>query len=589
MASNLNKDHLNDPSLEGAERYLLPPDQVHFSISPDYVAGIEATTGDFHIIGQPRAISALKMAISINAKGYNVFASGLPGTGKRTAITSILKEYQPDISCIQDIAFAANFGDDLAPRLIRFPKGEARLFQKKLKETLSRLRNRSRELFKKRQFRDQRDKIIIDTEGKDNTLLKDFENRLGEQGFQLVRLMDQEESHPDIFPVFRGEAMDFEKLQDFVQTGELSQEDFQLLREQYFRFTDELNQLFMEIHDNRLQMEDSIGTLRTQALAPLVEAELRPLFDEWVSKEITGFLGSLKKHLPEALSQPESEENTAEILLARCSLNVLIDHSETEGAPIVFETNPDMTKLFGLVESPQENSEPRPPHQLMRAGSLLQASGGFLVLRAEDVLQQEDVWHGLKRALESGRTEIRNHPGPYGVAGPAIKSGDIPLHVKVIMTGTDGLYEMLYNIDEEFQKLFKVPAEFDSVMPRCDQAIREYIGFASMICQEENLRPTTPDGLAAIIEYGVRLAEHRDHLSTQFSLIADLLREADYWARQAESSRISAAMVHRALDERRFLANLPEEKIDEQIQSGELLIDVQGTAVGRINGLAILD
>ncbi len=310
---------------------------------------------------------------------------------------------------------------------------------------------------------------------------------------------------------------------------------------------------------------------------------------DYTEESILTHLAELQEDLEATLSQPEDEENTPESFFARYSLNIVVDHTDTQGAPVVFENNPDSSKLFGLLESQQESAEPKPMHQLLRAGSLLQASGGFLILRADDILHQEEVWNGLKRAMEDSITEIRNHPGPYGMPGPALKPDPVPIHLKVIMMGTEGLYELLYNIDEDFQKLFKVPAEFDSVMPRNDQAAREYIAFSRMICEEEGLFPITIDGLSAVIEYGVRLAEHRNHISTQFSLVADLLREAHYWAGRMNTNRITSEVIHRAFNERRFFANLPEEKIDEQIQSGELLIDLQGSAAGRINGLAILD
>ncbi|WP_460050201.1 Lon protease family protein [Spirochaeta dissipatitropha] len=589
MGQQSHSNDLNDPNLSGAERFALPPEKVHFSISPEYVKGIQETTEEFHIIGQPRAIRAIQMAIGIDAKGYNVFATGLPGTGKQTAITKILKEHNPKTDYVLDLVYVARFENEEAPRLLRFPRGKARDFQRRLKEILFRLRSKSQELFKKKPFRDERDSIIISTEGKDSELLKAFEARLEAEGFQLVRLLDNEDSHPDIYPIIDNDVVDFEELQNRVKAGSVSKENFQQLREKYFRFSDEMSQLFQEIQDNRLTMEEDIDGLRRTALRPLIQSELAALRKMYDQEDIQAHLTALESDLEDSLSLPESEDNTLDWYMSRYSMNILVDHSETEGAPSVFETNPDSAKLFGVLESQQESADPKPMHQLLRAGSLLQASGGFLILRAEDVLHNEDVWNGLKRALEDRITEIRNHPGPYGMPGPALKPDPIPLHLKVIMMGTDGLYELLYNLDEDFQKLFKVPAEFDSVMPRNDQAIREYIGFTHMVCRSENLRSVSPDGLAAIIEYGVRLAEHRNHMSTQFSLIADLIREANYWADEMKAAIINAEVIHRAFEERRFFANLPEEKIDEQIQSGELLIDLQGTAVGRINGLAILD
>jgi len=266
-----------------------------------------------------------------------------------------------------------------------------------------------------------------------------------------------------------------------------------------------------------------------------------------------------------------------------------VDNAETTGVPVVFESHPDYQKLFGSQESIGDPmGERTSTFMQLRSGSLLQACGGFLILRAEDILSEEDAWNSLKRALQDGSTEIRPLPNPMN-PGPSLKPEPVEISVKVIIMGSENVYDYLYNLDEEFQKLFKVPAEFDSVMVRTEQATREYIGFMRMICRDEGLRTIDHDGIGAIAEFGVRLSEFRDRLSTQFSKIADLIREADYWASREHHKHVSRIDVERALRERKYLYDLPEEKIDEQILSGELLIAVSERAVGRINGLAVLD
>jgi predicted ATP-dependent protease len=226
---------------------------------------------------------------------------------------------------------------------------------------------------------------------------------------------------------------------------------------------------------------------------------------------------------------------------------------------------------------------------LLRPGSLIQASGGFLVVRAEDILSEEESWNSLKRALQDGKTEIRNHPGPLSMPTHSLKPEPVAVDVKVIIMGNENIYDYLYNLDEEFQKLFKVPAEFDYVMDRHESATREYINFARMITRDEGLMPLEYEGIAAVVEFGVRMAESRSKLSTRFSQVADLIRESHYQARKANRNTITRDDVGAALDQRRYLYNMPEEKIDEMILSGELIISVQEKAVGRINGLAIVD
>jgi predicted ATP-dependent protease len=274
----------------------------------------------------------------------------------------------------------------------------------------------------------------------------------------------------------------------------------------------------------------------------------------------------------------------------RYQINVVVDHGETKRAPVVYETNPDYQRLFGTQEYAQESGgEIKSGFMYLRAGAMLQASGGFLILRGDDLLTQEDLWNTLKRALDTETTEVRSAAGSTPVPSGFLKPEPVRISVKVVILGSEHLYDVLFNHDEEFGKLFKVPAEFDASMPRNAESTREYISFIKMIVGEEGLLPTNPDAVAAVVEYGVRLSEFRDRLSTRFSLVADLLREADYWARKADRRAIDREAVERAMAKRMYFSNLPEEKIDDQILSGELLISVTDRAVGRINGLAIVD
>jgi predicted ATP-dependent protease len=300
-------------------------------------------------------------------------------------------------------------------------------------------------------------------------------------------------------------------------------------------------------------------------------------------------VGDLFEHIDWFREDDEEKGDREPPPMWRYDINIVVEHGSSAHVPIVFESHPDYQKLFGSQESSGDATGERvSTFMQLRAGSLLQAAGGFLILRAEDILSEEDAWNSLKRALQDGRTEIRPAPSPFS-QGASLKPEPIEISLKVIIMGSEHIYDALYNLDEEFQKLFKVPAEFDSVMLRNDSSTREYVGFMRMICRDEALRQLDYEGIAAIVEYGVRLSEFRDRLSTQFSKIADLIREADYWAAREHRGAISRQDVERALVERKYLYDLPEEKIDEQILSGELLISVHERAVGRINGLAVID
>jgi lon-related putative ATP-dependent protease len=225
----------------------------------------------------------------------------------------------------------------------------------------------------------------------------------------------------------------------------------------------------------------------------------------------------------------------------------------------------------------------------IKAGSLIQASGGFLILQAEDILRDDNVWHRFKNALMSGQAEIIPGENSFMPSAILLKPEPVKVDVKVIIIGDPHLYDYLYTSDRDFQKLFKVAAEFDSEIERTPENMMHYINFIKSIIQKEKLKKITHDGITAIIEYGMRIAEHRDRLSTKFSQVADLLCEADYWARKNNLKMIDNRSIQQAIDEKCYLSNLPEEKYMEMITRGEILLSVSGTAVGKVNALCLFD
>ncbi len=353
--------------------------------------------------------------------------------------------------------------------------------------------------------------------------------------------------------------------------------------------------VFMQIEQDRRLTEERLAELRTQTLRPDLSADIEALKTDYPDTAAGTHLDELLEDLLDhtglfSLEQPPTLDEDGNTYQIRYGVNLIVDHSHTQKAPIIFESHPDYAKLFGSQEPAADpNGDGRPSFMNIHAGSLLQASGGFLVLRAEDILAEEESWNSLKRALQDGKSEIRNLPGPFPMPAPSLKPEPVEIDVKVIIMGSENIYDILYDRDEEFQKLFKIPAEFDSTMDRNDRNTREYISFVNMITHDEKLLPFDYSGIAAIVEHGARLSEFRDKLTTRFSLIADVIREASFWAGKGSLPTVGRAAVQRTLDERTFLYNLPEEKIDEQIESGELLIAVAGSEIGRINGLAIVD
>ena len=569
-------------------------EEVSFSITGDDIEALDDGSEHFDIIGQPRALRALRLAIDIDGKGYNIFATGLAGTGKRTAIMKVLKDFHPRKSRLYDRAYVHNFKQPDKPRLLTFSPGDGTKFRSAMVELIDSFRRIITALSVDQNYKSERDKLVLQAEGRETQAVTEFEQRLNQEGFEIVQVEEDDDQRTDIAPIIQGESASFDELQRLVSKGELEKSAWSEVREKYYRFMDEMKLIFQNLRSERVSVEESLRAMQMDLVRPELEAELARLRLEFPDARVHSYFDDLLEDALQNLqwfrdSEDSGDDESEPAPLWRYGVNLIVDHSETRHTPIIFESHPDYQKLFGTQESAGDPTGERLTTFLqLRAGSLLQASGGFLILRAEDILSDEECWNTLKRALQDGETEIRAPQNPFN-PGPSLKPEPAKINVKVIIMGSENIYDYLYNLDEEFQKLFKVPAEFDSVMVRSEQAMREYIGFIRMICRDEELREIDHDGMGAIAEYGVRLSDFRDRLSTQFSKVADLIREADYWATREHHGRISRADVERALAERYYLYDLPEEKIDEQILSGELLISVQERAIGRINGLAVLD
>ncbi len=436
--------------------------------------------------------------------------------------------------------------------------------------------------------------MVSDIDREENAVLSEFEGRLARDNFQIIQFEEDENQGTDILPVYKGKPTNFEELQSLVSSGELDASYWNKTRENYYKYLDEMRDLFQEFRLARKKLNDEIEKLKIQAVIPLVEAEMEHLFSAYAEPGLRDYLQEVREDIPKNIHLFVAEEPIKDEFgnpaLTRYGINIIVDNKDTDEVPIVFENHPVFTNLFGAVETRFEiGGESRSNFMLIRAGSLIQASGGFLILRLEDLLQEEGIFSYLKRTIQTSMVEIQQQPGPFNIPGPILKPEPVKVDVKVIIIANENLYDILYLQDNDFYNYFKVTAEFDSVMVRNAQTTRQYIHFMNKIVQEEGLKSLDPEGICSIIRYGVRLSERKDRLSTRFSLIADIIREADYWAGRLGLSSIDGDTVNRAIEERNHMFSLPEEKLDELLLSGEVILSVTGLSVGRVNGIAIHD
>ena len=572
--------------------YELSYEDTAFSVSGATIARLDNDRRDFGIIGQPRAIEALRMGLEMKGKGYNLFVSGRPGSGRRSAVMRMIEQHQADPSDLCDYAYVADF-EGYRPKILYFAPGDAERFQSALRELLIWLRRQLLTLASSDHFRRRCDQLIVEHGRNERRLVAHFEQQLAAVNLKLVSYRKEQDFDWAIMPFYRGKERDFEQLRQLVATSKLSAAELQRIEERYLCYSRELDDLIMQLRALRIEGTNQIHDLRRELISAHLDRRISQLKQQFpdprVSEHIARVSADLLKHLDRFLDYADKEAEMQQ-RMERYEVNIIHENTNVTRAPLINERHPSAQRLFGWQEhAPEQVEEMRPSFLSIRAGSLIRASGGFLILHLEDLIDQEEIWHSLKRTLDCGCVEIQAAPGPFQMQLGSLQPEPVEIKVTVIIIGNELMYDLIYGQDEDFRRLFKVVAEFDDVMEYNDQNIALYIGFIRMVAREEQALPLTEDGIARLVEHGVRLAEYRSRLSTHFAAIADLLRESSYRAQRLGKSAIDRQAVATAIAERRHLHNLPEQKMSEIICSGELRIATQGSARARINALALLE
>jgi predicted ATP-dependent protease len=410
---------------------------------------------------------------------------------------------------------------------------------------------------------------------------------------------------PELAPLLDGQLIPLAELDQRLETGTLTVEQYRDLHALHRTLMVECRHGFDDMRRLRQEAEEEIDKLERAHVRPLIEqrvqeaaavfgdaTDIQDYFRDVVEALIENsgrFIATpppVEGHAGAFMPHPGDEEET----FHEYQVNVLIDNADTDGPPVIFETAPTYRNLFGSIEPvPEYGGIWRVDFSCIRPGSLHRAHGGYLVFNAFDALSDPMVWPVLKRVLRYGQAEIPSHDHSAFVPGGGLKPDSMPCHVKVIMLGDEELYEALAYDDESFRRLFKVKADFDTVLPRHAGTMAQYADFLRRVCDEEQLRPCERSAVAALLEYGVRLAGRQNKLSARLEHIADVIREADYWAGKTGAAMVTREQVEYALHEREARVNMVQEQIRELIDEELLLVSSHGTAIGQVNGLVIYE
>ncbi len=544
-------------------------------------------------IGQERAIASLDFGLNLTAKGFNIYALGAQGTGKMRAIRTLLSEKAKSEAVPPDWCYLYNFKKPDAPMAVSLPAGKAREFQADMQNLITMLKSEIPKAFESKEYDKQRNKILEDFQQKQKEWFSAIEEEAKSKGFAIRKAL----AGLIIVPIKRdGEP--------------LTEEEFQALEPDTRKRIDELGKMLQEKLDDVVRavreadkmVKEMLNKLERQIALDVIEQPIDDLKNKYsFSEKILQYLDSVREDILNNLQDFKIQEDMAppmppfmklprEASFVKYTVNIIVDNSNTQGAPVVYETNPTYFNLFGSIEYKIQYGMAITDFTMIKPGSLHKANGGYIVIDALALLKNLFSYDSLKRALRNREIRIEDVWEQYRlITTSTLRPEPIPLNIKVILTGTPFLYYLLYNYDDEYRELFKVKADFDTRMARNEENIKKYAQFVSLCQKEEGLLPFHRSAVARIVEYGARLAEHQEKLSTQFSSIADLIRESHYWAKKEGKDKVEACHVTKALDQRVYRSSSIEEKLRELILEDVLIVNTSGKKVGQINGLAVID
>jgi lon-related putative ATP-dependent protease len=544
------------------------------------------------IIGQERAVRSLRFGIGMRDLGFNVYVSGIPGTGKTTAVKRFLQEEARDKAVPNDLCYVNNFRDPTRPKALSLPAGKARQFQRDMKALVEDGQREIRRAFESDEYAAKREEGLKAIGQEREALFTRINARAQEEGFVI-------QSTPIgllTIPVRNGRPLGEQELQG------LDPEALKEISARRERLQDEIKATLRQAKALEKAAERKLRELDRQvglfSIGPLIE-ELMETYGDLPA--VVAHLKEVQRDILENLSDFRADPEAQQAMLLpqrggreesfrKYEVNVLVDNGSLSGKPVVIEMNPTYNRLFGRIDKEPQFGTLVTDFTMIAEGSLHQANGGYLVIPAEDLLVNLFSWESLKRALRNREISVEEPGERLGfLTTKGLRPEPIPLDTKVILIGTPLLYYYLYSRDEDFAELFKVKADFDTVMDRTEQSVRDYGSFVSRVCTEEGLKHLDASALAKIVEYGSRLAEDQDKLSTRFGEISDILREAGHYASEEGAACVSQGHVRKAIEEKVYRSSLLEERIREMIIRGTVLIDLEGEKAGQVNGLAVYD
>ena len=545
------------------------------------------------IIGQNRAVEAVDFGLNVEKEGYNIFMTGLPGTGKSTFAKKATEDKSKDKKVPSDLCYVYNFENSEKPQALKLPPGIGKKLKKDMEQLIEELKEEIPAAFEGEEFEEKKNQIMSEYQKKSNKIMEKFEEEIKKEGYMLKNTPQG----PAPVPIDEeGNPLEQEDYQ------KLSEEEKQEIRDKNTDIKQEMENKMRRIRKLKTEAQDKLKEVEKKVGLSIIEpiiANLKETYDG--CEEVTGYLDDVKNDIVDNLNKFKDEDDKKKQKLPfampqnddgsffkRYQINLLVDNSDTEGAPVIHETNPTYYNLFGKTEGKSRFGAVTTDFTMIKGGAIHKANGGYLILQARDVLTSPLSWDTLKRTLINEEVVVENIGEQYrSIPVKTLKPEAIDIDLKIIMIGNPMIYQLLYNYDEEFKKLFKIKADFDVEMERNHENVQKFASFISCISVREDIKQFKKDAVCKVVEYSSRLAGDKEKLTTRFNDIMEVLYEANTWAKIDDHEYVRSKDVKKALDKKEERSNLSEEKISEMIAKDHILVDVKGEEVGQINGLAV--
>lgn len=542
------------------------------------------------IIGQGRAVKALRFGLSIKGKGFNIYTSGMPGTGRKTTVENFIRDMAKEMPIPDDWVYVNNFHDPTEPNALRLPAGKGVELETEMDKFVAGIAASLREAFESNEYAQRRSATLRSIDSERKGFVDSLNKLTADAGFQIV----QSPIGLLLVPVIEGKPVSEEEL---AQLAPDVRKDIETRRE---ALQGSVQESLIKLRNLDKEAEEKLVKLNREVATYVLEPRLsgiRQVFGGFpeVLEYIKHVEDDILDNVPTIVQGEQPQPGPMGMVIPtdgpkhNYSVNVIVDNSKLKGAPVEIEMNPSYTRVFGAAEKEARFGALFTDYTMIRGGVAHKANGGFLVIPVENLFADPLTWPSLKQTLSNEKLEIEEPAARFGyMVTKSLRPQPIPFNAKVVLVGDPEAYEILYSMDKDFRELFKVKADFDTSMERNDENIQLYGNFVCTLCAKEKLLHLDPTGLSAVIEHSSRMVEDKNKMATLFAEVANVIREANFYAMESKTKVITRKHINKALEEKIYRSNMIQMKLQEMVKKKVLLIETDGAKVGQVNGLSVL-